>query len=233
MHPSSSLPPIRLPPAESRSGNEFSAAVSRLMERRAHASERAVVLPRLDPEEAVEESPARWRLPDSGLGRGLLVALPVAMLGFLSLWLLTGPPPSGMPPPVLPPIKPLPALPGLPRPVVERAPVPPPGPEAMPLPVAPEAAPPSAAPPPPAPSPAVPPPPAAARPTVGPLTREEIREAQGRLSALGFAAGPADGVAGPQTQAALRRYAESRRLPGRELDRPLLERLRAEPPPRR
>ena len=45
-----------------------------------------------------------------------------------------------------------------------------------------------------------------------PLSRDEIKELQGKLAAVGFTAGPIDGVVGPQTQAALRRYAQSRSL---------------------
>lgn len=45
-----------------------------------------------------------------------------------------------------------------------------------------------------------------------PLSKDEIKELQGKLGAAGFTAGPIDGVVGPQTQAALRRYAQSRSL---------------------
>jgi peptidoglycan hydrolase-like protein with peptidoglycan-binding domain len=61
-----------------------------------------------------------------------------------------------------------------------------------------------------------------------PLSRDEIKELQGKLGAIGFTAGPVDGVVGPQTQAALRRYAESRRLAKPEATQETLLRLRSE-----
>jgi peptidoglycan hydrolase-like protein with peptidoglycan-binding domain len=71
-------------------------------------------------------------------------------------------------------------------------------------------------------------------PTVlpAPLGRDEVRELQSRLRALGFAPGPVDGIAGGKTEVALQRYRESRRLGERLAARELLERLRAEPPSR-
>lgn len=60
-------------------------------------------------------------------------------------------------------------------------------------------------------TPAAAPPPAVATPS-RPLSKDEIKELQGKLGAVGFTAGPIDGVVGPQTQAALRRYAQSRSL---------------------
>ena len=63
-----------------------------------------------------------------------------------------------------------------------------------------------------------------------PLTDNEIRELQSRLAAVGFGPGPIDGVVGPLTQSALRKYAESRAIPNAEATRDLLSRLRTEPP---
>lgn len=87
----------------------------------------------------------------------------------------------------------------------------------------------------PAPAPAVPTqaapvPPAAVAdaPPSRPLTKDEIKELQGKLGAAGFTAGPVDGVVGPQTQAALRRYAESRSLAKPEATQETLLRLRSE-----
>ena len=60
-------------------------------------------------------------------------------------------------------------------------------------------------------TPASAPPPAVAAPS-RPLSKDEIKELQGKLGAAGFTVGPIDGVVGPQTQAALRRYAQSRSL---------------------
>jgi type IV secretory pathway VirB10-like protein len=59
-----------------------------------------------------------------------------------------------------------------------------------------------------APSPA----PAVAAAPSQPLSKDEIKELQGKLGAIGFAVGPIDGIVGPQTQAALRRYAQARSL---------------------
>jgi hypothetical protein len=61
-----------------------------------------------------------------------------------------------------------------------------------------------------------------------PLSRDEIKELQGKLGAIGFTAGPVDGVVGPQTQAALRRYAQSRSLAKPEATQETLLRLRSE-----
>ena len=61
-----------------------------------------------------------------------------------------------------------------------------------------------------------------------PLTRDEIKDLQGKLGALGFDAGPADGVVGPQTQAALRRYAQARGLTNPDATREVLSRLKSE-----
>jgi peptidoglycan hydrolase-like protein with peptidoglycan-binding domain len=60
--------------------------------------------------------------------------------------------------------------------------------------------------------------------------RNEILDLQTRLKALGLNPGPVDGVAGPQTAAAVRRYEESRGwLPTGFVDRDLLIRLQQEP----
>ncbi|MBI3196792.1 MAG: peptidoglycan-binding protein, partial [Rhodospirillales bacterium] len=65
------------------------------------------------------------------------------------------------------------------------------------------------------------------------LGRNEILELQTRLKALGLSPGPLDGVAGPQTAAAVRRYEESRGQPPTGfVDRDLLIQLQQEPPSR-
>jgi hypothetical protein len=63
------------------------------------------------------------------------------------------------------------------------------------------------------------------------LDRSEVLALQTQLKALGLNPGPLDGVAGPQTAAAVRRYEESRgRRPTGFVDRDLLMRLQQEQP---
>lgn len=229
---SSTIPsPFRLPPAEPRyaaprqkaTGNEFSSAVAKLIERRGRiVVERPPLPPRIDPGVEDLDAPRRRWWPRSRTARGALVALPAIALAVSAAWLFAGGATTQ-------PVRSSRAT--LPRPAAPVA-----APVATPLAVAVPAPNPSRAEDPPIaalPSPPVPDPaPAAATnaapPPTTPLTRDEVREIQSRLTALGFATGPADGVAGPRTQAALQRYVEARRLPGRELDRTLLRRLRAD-----
>jgi hypothetical protein len=96
---------------------------------------------------------------------------------------------------------------------------------------------------PPAPSPATSsqPPPAPSAPQVppgaqaksAPLKADEIRELQGRLKALSLDPGPVDGVVGPMTLSAVRKYSEARAIANAEATRDLLVRLRSEPPPKK
>jgi hypothetical protein len=65
--------------------------------------------------------------------------------------------------------------------------------------------------------------------TTGELPRERVRRVQERLAAAGFDPGPADGIAGPRTRAALRAFQEARGLdPTGEPDGPTLAELGAE-----
>ncbi len=220
--------PFRVPPVESPragGGNEFSVAVARLIERRGHVVvERPPILPRFDPAEEEVDAPRRWWMPRALVARGAALALSLVVAGIVLAWLVTGDasPPSATVsrPRPSPPAAALEPVAAPPAPLAESRPA-----MAAP-PVLPDPAPAARPTPEPQPEPA---PAAAAAVPSAPLGRDEVREVQSRLTALGFAAGPADGIAGPQTQAALRRYAESRRLPGRDLDRGLLQRLRAEP----
>jgi hypothetical protein len=66
-----------------------------------------------------------------------------------------------------------------------------------------------------------------------PLKADEIRELQGKLRALSFDPGPADGVVGPLTLSAIRKYSEARAIANAEATRDLLVRLRSEPPPKK
>ena len=72
--------------------------------------------------------------------------------------------------------------------------------------------------------------PAMERSGLAELDTAEIWELQARLEFLGMRPGSLDGIPGPQTAAAIRRYEESRgRAQTGKLDRELLERLRQEP----
>ncbi len=97
---------------------------------------------------------------------------------------------------------------------------------------APEASPPAA----PAPPVNAPPQPAAAAPQIdenAPLTPGEVRDLQARLKALGFDPGDIDGIPGPQTAAAIRRFEASRLLtPTGSVDRRTLQRLKEAGPSR-
>ncbi len=62
------------------------------------------------------------------------------------------------------------------------------------------------------------------------LSNEELREVQTRLQALGYDPGPVDGVHGPQTVSAVKRYElATEGEPTGNIDLRLLERLRREP----
>ena len=72
--------------------------------------------------------------------------------------------------------------------------------------------------------------PAMERSGLAQLNASEIWELQARLEFLGMKPGSPDGIPGPRTVAAIRRYEESRGRPQTgKLDRELLERLRQEP----
>lgn len=65
-------------------------------------------------------------------------------------------------------------------------------------------------------------------PEVRALTRPELHELQHRLNQLGHRAGPPDGLDGPRTRAAVRRFLRPQELPaGAALDTDLLRRVRA------
>lgn len=60
-----------------------------------------------------------------------------------------------------------------------------------------------------------------------PLNADEVREAQAWLSAFGFSSGSVDGLAGPQTMAAVRRYRIARKMEeAGGLDRAVLKQMR-------
>jgi hypothetical protein len=66
-----------------------------------------------------------------------------------------------------------------------------------------------------------------------PLKADEIRELQGKLKALGFDPGAVDGVVGPMTLSAVRKYSEARAIANPEATKDLLVRLRSESPPKK
>ena len=69
-----------------------------------------------------------------------------------------------------------------------------------------------------------------AQPPSPPLKADEIRELQGKLKDLGFDPGAVDGVVGPMTTSAVRKYSQARAIANAEVTRDLLVRLRAEAP---
>jgi hypothetical protein len=78
--------------------------------------------------------------------------------------------------------------------------------------------------------PSTPPPTLPATTSVHPLSNEEFRELQAKLATLGHDPGPVDGLFGPQTIAAVKRYEIARgQEPTGHVDFRLLERLRREP----
>lgn len=225
MQPHSSAPPPRQPSArpafkaspgaspKEASANEFTDAVARMFEKRPPMDDTPIVLPRIDPPEDGDDQPSglRARLFGGSALRRALMVVPVAVAGYCLVWFFNLQPQQGAAPAVVTTAKT-----EFQQPVEAVPPAQPPRPEVV------EAAAP------PAPSQAIAPPqPPPAAPDLRPLTREEIRELQGKLGAIGFAAGPADGVLGPQTQAALQRYSQSRSVKP-EANRELLSRVRTE-----
>ena len=70
-------------------------------------------------------------------------------------------------------------------------------------------------------------------PAAAPLSREDVKETQNQLIALGFDPGTADGEAGPATVSAAQQYDQSRGGSGRvNLDSAFLARLKADAAPR-
>jgi hypothetical protein len=241
MQPNSPPPPFRRPAAPHAVGpapdgprpadrNEFADAVARMFEHRQRlapdfaptlrddARLRDDVRLRDDPDdpETLRASFLSALVGPSALRRALSI-VPVAVIGYAIAWFLyfepsqnvTAKPVSEIKPEVTQAVAPVEPPPPA-RPVVAEA-----KPAPMPAPAAAPVAPASAA--------AV----AAVEPS-RPLSKDEIKELQGKLGAVGFTAGPVDGIVGPQTQAALRRYAQSRSLAKPEATQETLLRLRSE-----
>jgi hypothetical protein len=216
-------PPFRRPTAMHATGpapdgprpgdrNEFADAVARMFEHRQQAApDFAPPLRddvRVGDDDRVRDEADDWDAPrpsilgalagTSALRRALSI-VPLAVIGYAIAWFLYFEPSQNVTAKSAVEAKPeviqsaAPVVPP-PPPVAEAKPAPTPSPAAT---VTPASAPPPAV--------------AVAAPS-RPLSKDEIKELQGKLGAAGFTAGPIDGVVGPQTQAALRRYAESRSL---------------------
>ncbi|TAJ36754.1 MAG: peptidoglycan-binding protein [Reyranella sp.] len=166
---------------------------------------------------AIAERPARAVLPTLSRFPVVMVsaAVAAASVSILVMQLLKTAPVTAAPSPA-----PAVAL----RPPSATDVVPPPPPPAAPVMIESRAAP--------APQPAAkaePPTPPAPRDR-GRLNAGEVREVQARLAILGFNPGPADGAAGPQTSAAVRRFEEATgRPPTGAVDREIWTQLRNEP----
>ena len=205
--------------------NEFADAVSRMFEHRQRLT--PDFAPSLRDDIPVRDDVDEWDAPraswlNSLLGtsalRRALSIVPLAVAGYAIAWFLyfepsqnvTAKPVVEVKPETLQVAAPV-ELPPPARPEVAEvrpAPMPAPAPAAT--------------------TPVAPSPPAVAAAPPRPLSKDEIKELQGKLGAAGFTAGPIDGVVGPQTEAALRRYAQSRRLAKPEATQETLLRLRSE-----
>ena len=220
--------------------NEFADAVARMFEHRERqAPDFAPPLRddiRFRDDVRVRDDVDEWDAPRASLLNSLigtsalrraLSIVPVAILGYAIAWFLyfepspnvTAKPVVEVKPQVTQAATPI-ELPPPARPEVaetKSAPMPMPAPTPTPAPA--PAATPDA--------PAAPAAVAAAAPS-RPLSKDEIKELQDKLGAVGFTAGPSDGIVGPQTQAALRRYAQSRSLAKPDATQDTLLRLRSE-----
>lgn len=196
--------------------NEFADALSRMFAHRQQlapdfapplrddAHPRDGVRDHLDDWDSPRASPLSTLVGASAVWRVLLI-VPVAVVGYVIAWFLyfepsqnvTAKPIAELKPEVIQPATPIETPPPARPEVAEAKPAPPPA-AVTPF----------------APSTAAPPPasPAVADAPAQPLSKDEIKELQGKLGAAGFAVGPIDGIVGPQTQAALRRYAQARNL---------------------
>jgi hypothetical protein len=207
--------------------NEFADAVSRMFEHRQRLA--PDFAPSLRDDIPVRDDVDEWDTPraswlssllgTSALRRALSI-VPLAVAGYAVVWFLYFEPSQNVT--AKPVVEVKPETPQVAAPVELPPPARPEVAEAKPTPA-------------PAPAPAVTTQaaPAAAPAAVAaapsrPLTKDEVKELQGKLGAAGFTAGPIDGVVGPQTQAALRRYAQARSLATPEATQETLLRLRSE-----
>jgi Putative peptidoglycan binding domain len=213
-------------PGESRTAdrNEFADAVARMFEHRQQVA--PDFAPALRDDVPVRDEPDELEAPRvsllstligaSALRRALSI-VPLAILGYVIAWFLYFEPSQRVTTKpavdILQEASRAAAAIDLPAPrpeVAEAKSAPPPAPAPPPV------------------APAAPPVTVAVVPPSRPLSRDEIKELQGKLSAAGFTAGPIDGVVGPQTQAALRRYAQARSLANPDATQETLLKLRSE-----
>ncbi len=235
--PDSPPPPFRRPatvhtagpaPGGPRPGdrNEFTDAVARLFEHRQRVApdfapplrDDISVRDDFDEPETSRSSLLSALVGPSALRRALSI-VPVAIIGYAIAWFLYFEPSQNV---TAKPV--IEAKPQVTQAAAPSEPAPTARPEVAEAKPAPMPAPAPAATPPVAPAS----PPAVAVAPSRPLSKDEIKELQDKLSAAGFTAGPIDGIVGPQTEAALRRYAQSRRLAKPEPTQETLLRLRSE-----
>ena len=222
-------PPFRRPTAMHTAGpapggprpgdrNEFADAVARMFEHRQQSAPdfapplrddvRVRDDVRLRDDMRVRDEADGWDAPRpsilgaldsaSALRRALSI-VPLAIIGYVIAWFLYFEPSQN--------VTAKSAVEAKPEVIQAAAPIVPPPPPVAEAKPAPTPAPAATA------TPASAPPPAVAVATPSrPLSKDEIKELQGKLGAAGFTAGPIDGIVGPQTQAALRRYAQSRSI---------------------
>lgn len=211
--------------------NEFSDAVARMFEHRQRFA--PDFAPPLRDDSRIRDDADEFEAPrvsllssivgTSALRRALSI-VPLAVLGYVIAWFLyfepsqnvTAKPAIEIKPQVTEAVTPAELPPPARLEVVEAKPAPtPPAPPPTPAPAVTPAAP--------APAAAV-----AVVPPSRPLSKDEVKELQGKLDAAGFTVGPIDGIVGPLTQAALRRYAQSRSLAKPDATQETLLRLRSE-----
>jgi hypothetical protein len=194
---------------------------------RLRAAASSTPAPGIDPREATDRfSFLLASIRGGHIWVGFLLLMLLAGAAVLAVW--------GLP---FPPSEPLPsshieqAKAAVPRAdaMAGKAPPPPSAPVVSPPPVSPSPAT-SSQPPPLSSAPQVP---LVAQAKSAPLKADEIRELQGKLKALGFDPGAVDGVVGPMTLGAVRKYSEARAIATAEATRDLLVRLRSEPPPKK
>lgn len=186
--------------------SDFSRQLSERVARQSAGGLAGAAQERREALKAYDRTRRRQQMLTAGVAVGALIALGIASLA----------------PPIAPPVAAPPAVAAAPTepapPVMVAAAQPTVLPDVQPTAPATEPATPSVAP--------------AAIAAPEPLRGEEVREVQKRLQGFGFNPGPADGVAGRMTAAAVMNYQQSRgQARSGDIDRDLLEQLRQDPAP--